>query len=61
APLGPSLYGSGAFYPATPPYHALMTCNQWTSALLRAAGVPSSWFVSATSAGLMAELRFRAF
>ncbi len=58
--LGLSLYGSGAFYPAVPPYHALRTCNHWTSSLLRAAGVPSSWFLSTTSHGLMAELRLRA-
>lgn len=59
-PKGPSLYGGGAFYGATPSYHLLRTCNQWVSALLRAAGVPSSWLLSTFSDGLMAELRWRA-
>jgi len=57
--IGPSLYGPGRFYPAAPSYHGLRTCNQWVSALLRAAGVPTSWFWSVTSAGLVAELRLR--
>lgn len=56
---GRSLYGLGAFYAARPAYHALFTCNHWIAALLRAAGVPASWSFSATSAGLMAELRLR--
>lgn len=60
APLGPALYGGGVFLPAEPSYHGLRTCNHWTSSLLRAAGVPSSWFLSTTSAGLMAELDWRA-
>lgn len=58
--LGPSLYGGGTFVPSGLSYHALRTCNHWTSWLLRAAGVPSSWFLSTTSAGLMAELSLRA-
>ncbi len=58
--IAPSLYGGGAFFEAAPSYHALRTCNHWVSAALRAAGVPSSWIASATSAGLLAELRLRA-
>ncbi len=58
-PTGPSLYGAGRFFPATPSYHALRTCNHWTSAMLRAGGVPSSWIASATSWGLMTELALR--
>lgn len=58
-PDGPSLYGAGAFWPARPSYHALHTCNHWLAGLLRAAGVPSSWVLSATSTGLLAELRWR--
>lgn len=60
APLGAALYGGGVFLPALPAYHGLRTCNHWVSSLIRAAGVPSSWFLSASSAGLMAELRVRA-
>lgn len=59
-PLGASLYGWGAFFPAVPSYHLFRTCNVWTSRLLRAAGVPSSGLPSIHSGGLMAELRWRA-
>jgi hypothetical protein len=59
-PVGPSLYGAGLFVRSPVSYHAGRTCNQWTSGLLRAAGVPSSWFWSITSAGLVKELRLRA-
>ncbi|MEM6548053.1 MAG: DUF2459 domain-containing protein [Pseudomonadota bacterium] len=57
--LGPSLYGAGQFFAGGPSYHGLRTCNQWVAGLLRRAGVPSSWFWSYSSAGLMAELRWR--
>ncbi|MEL6479643.1 MAG: DUF2459 domain-containing protein, partial [Pseudomonadota bacterium] len=59
APLGPSLYGAGAFYPSPTRYHLLRTCNHWVSGLLRAAGLPSSPVPATLSAGLMAELRWR--
>lgn len=59
-PLGASLYGWGAFFPAAPSYHLFRTCNVWTSGLLRAAGVPSSALPSIHSGGLMTELRWRA-
>ena len=59
APVGTSLYGAGEFLPSSLSYHGLRTCNQWVSGLLRQAGVPSSWFWSVTSTGLMAELRLR--
>lgn len=59
APVGPSLYGAGEFLPSSLSYHGLRTCNQWVAGLLRRAGVPSSWFWSVTSWGLMAELRWR--
>jgi hypothetical protein len=58
-PTGPSLYGSGLFFRSSLSYHAGRTCNQWVSGLLRTAGVPSSWFWSFSSAGLMEELRLR--
>jgi len=59
-PVGPSLYGTGLFFRSPISYHAGRTCNQWTSDLLRRAGVPSSWFWSITSTGLLKELRWRA-
>ena len=58
-PIGPSLYGAGLFFRSSLSYHAGRTCNQWVSGLLRTAGVPSSWFWSISSAGLMEELRLR--
>ncbi len=58
--IAPSLYGQGAFFEAAFGYHGLRTCNHWVSGVLRAAGVPSSWIASATSTGLLAELRLRA-
>ena len=59
-PLGPSLYGEGAFYPSALDYHLFRTCNHWISGLLRAAGVPSSSLPGTFSTTLMAELRWRA-
>lgn len=59
-PLGPSLYGDGAFYPSALDYHLFRTCNHWTSGLLRAAGVPSSPVPGTFSTTLVAELRWRA-
>lgn len=59
-PMGPSLYGWGAFFPALPSYHLFRMCNHWTSSLLRAAGVPSSALPSTFSGGLLEELRWRA-
>lgn len=57
--LGPSLYGPGVFYNATPDYHLLRTCNHWISDLIRAAGVPSSLLIATMSGGLMAELPWK--
>ena len=57
--LGPSLYGSGVFYPAKLDYHLFRTCNHWVAWLLRGAGVPASPLPGTFSAGLMAELRWR--
>ena len=59
-PIGPSLYGNGAFYPSALDYHLFRTCNHWISGLLRAAGVPSSPAPGTFSTTLMAELRWRA-
>ena len=60
APLGPSLYGGGAFFASPKSYHLFRTCNHWIAALLRRAGVPSSALPGTLSATLMAELRIRA-
>ena len=60
APLGPSLYGNGAFYSARLDYHLFRTCNHWIAWLLRGAGVPASAVPGTFSTTLMAELRWRA-
>lgn len=60
APLGASLYGGGAFFESAKDYHLFRTCNHWTAALLRAAGVPSSAVPGTLSSTLMAELKIRA-
>ena len=58
-PVGPSLYGYGAFYPAELDYHLLRTCNHWVAWLLRATGAPVSPVPATFSIGLMTELRWR--
>ena len=57
--LGAGLYGYARFYDGAGTYTGLRTCNNWTADMLRASGVPASWITSATSWGLMAELRAR--
>ena len=56
---GRSLYGAGAFFPATLRYHLFRTCNHWTAWLLRGAGVPASAVPGTLSTTLMLELRLR--
>ena len=58
-PVGPSLYGYGAFYPAELDYHLLRTCNHWVAWLLRATGAPASPVPGTFSIGLITELRWR--
>ena len=59
-PLGPSLYGGGAFFAAELDYHLFRTCNHWIAWLLRGAGVPASKVPGTFSTTLMLELRWRA-
>lgn len=58
--LGPSLYGTGAFYASDLDYHLFRTCNHWLAWLLRGAGVPVSPVPATFSTTLMMELRWRA-
>ncbi|MDP1900369.1 MAG: DUF2459 domain-containing protein [Rubrivivax sp.] len=58
-PLGPGLYGSSRFYASREPFHLFATCNVWTAAMLRHAGVPVSPVLSQTSGALFAQLRSR--
>lgn len=55
APLAPSLYASGAFYPSHEKFHLFNTCNVWVARGLREAGIDVR--PSLTTEGLMAQLR----
>jgi len=55
--LGPGLYGTSRFYASRDSFHLFATCNVWTAAMLREAGVPVSPLLSQTSGGLFAQLR----
>jgi uncharacterized protein (TIGR02117 family) len=39
APIAPSLYAAGAFYPSRETFHIFNTCNTWVARALREAGV----------------------
>lgn len=56
-PLGPGLYGASRFYASRETFHLFATCNVWTAAMLRQAGVPVSPVLSPTSAALFTQLR----
>lgn len=55
APIAPSLYASGAFYPSREKFHLFKTCNVWVARALRAAGIGVR--SSLTTEGLMSQLR----
>lgn len=55
APLRRGLYGDSRFYPGRESFHLLRTCNVWTAAALRAAGIPVR--NELTGEGLMAQVR----
>lgn len=57
--LGPGLYGPSLFFRAVGAYHLTRNCNHWVARLVNAAGLPVSLAVATTSAGLMADLRWR--
>lgn len=56
-PLGPGLYGTSRFYASRQAFHLFATCNVWTAAMLREAGVPVSPTLSQTAGMLFAQLR----
>jgi uncharacterized protein (TIGR02117 family) len=56
--LGPGLYGNSRFYASRETFHLSRTCNVWTAALLREAGVPAQPALLADT--LMAQLRLYA-
>ena len=54
-PLGPGHYGDSRFYPGRETFHLLRTCNVWTAAALRAAGLPVRDAI--TRDGLLSQVR----
>lgn len=56
-PLGPGLYGDGAFYASRETFHLFRTCNVWIARALQAAGVPIEPATSIAAASLMAQAR----
>ena len=57
--LGRGIYGPSLFYRANGRYSLLNTCNMWLGDLMAAAGLKVSPVASVTSAGFMAEIRWR--
>ena len=55
--LGPGLYGRSRFYASRQPFHLFATCNVWTAAMLREAGVPLQPLLSPGPEALFAQLR----
>ena len=57
--LGKGIYGPSLFYRAQGRYSLVNTCNMWLGDLMAAAGLRVSPVASATSIGLLAEIRWR--
>lgn len=57
--LGKGIYGPSLFYRARGRYSLFNTCNMWLGDLMATAGLKVSPVSSITSAGLLAELRWR--
>lgn len=55
APIAPSLYATGAFYPSREKFHLFQNSTVWVARGLRAAGIEVR--SSLTAGGLMAQLR----
>ena len=57
--LGKGIYGPSLLYRARGRYSLVNTCNMWLGDLMAAGGLKVSPVASVTSAGLLAELRWR--
>ncbi len=57
APLLPSPYEPGWFYPSVESFHLFRTCNVWVAAALRAAGLPVRPFLAVTTESVMKQVR----
>ena len=56
APAAPGLYSHSRFYPATPKFSLLRTCNTWVAEVLEAAAVPVSPRTVITAGNLASQL-----
>lgn len=54
--VGPGLYGDSRFYASRESFHLFKTCNVWTAALLREAGVPINPSLAISAESLMRQL-----
>lgn len=54
-PLGPALYGRGAFHPSREEFHLFRMCNAWVAEVLREAGVEAR--PALLPGGLLGQLR----
>ena len=57
APAAPGLYTNSRFYPATPKFSVLRTCNTWAAEVLESAGVPVSPRMVITAGNLASQLK----
>ncbi|MBM2805046.1 MAG: outer rane lipoprotein [Deltaproteobacteria bacterium] len=56
APASPGLFPDSRFYPATPTFSLLRTCNTWVAEILESAGVPVSPRMVITAGNLASQL-----
>lgn len=56
APAVPGLFPNSRFYPATPTFSLLRTCNTWVAETLKSAGVPVSSRMVVTAGNLASQL-----
>lgn len=55
--FGPGLYGASRFYASRQSFHLFATCNAWTAAMLREAGVPLGALPLPFAQALFSQLR----
>lgn len=56
APASPGLFPNSRFYPATPKFSLLRTCNTWVAEILESAGIPVSPRSVITAGNLASQL-----
>ena len=56
APASPGLFPNSRFYPATPKFSLLRTCNTWVAEILESAGIPVAPRMVITAGNLASQL-----